>query len=316
MGISSRVTGIDFGHHSIKAVTLTPSSHHTYNVVACSELPVPDCIFADNGMLGYQKIVKKLKELKKTFPRFSRKVAITLSDSAIITKELQLDSYENPDEKLLAIMSEQCGILPEELAIDYLALPYEANLSGFGPTYRVFATRKTLINNRVKALKAAGLIPYLINSHSQGLLQLYQSLSRGSTLATSVLLYIGHKQATLCFCSQSQDLCFHTFSYAAFEPSASVVYPQEWLTRITPSIQRFQSLHMRAAPQCVWIAGIGSDDDQSVARLGRQLDWPCQMLSWNGFLHHVEHHPRCNARFAGAVGIAMQGLCWQRNHHA
>ncbi|MGO1296056.1 MAG: type IV pilus biogenesis protein PilM [Vibrio sp.] len=315
MGISSRVTGVDFGHHSIKAVTLTPSHEHTYDVMACSELLVSDAIFADNDMLDYQKIVKKLKELKKTFPRFSRNVAVTLADSSIITKELQLDSYENPDKILLTMMSEQCGIDAKELAIDYFALPFDSTITNITPTYRVFAARKALIANRVGVLKAAGLRPYLINSQAQGLLQIYVRLMARSSMTCAVLFHVDDKQATLCYTTETQAPCCYTFSYPSLESTIGVAYPTDWVRRIIPAIQRFQSLHLRAAPHCVWVSGIGSHDTQAVTLLGEQLGFSCCVVSWLGVLHETGRTRQCDGRFTAAIGGAMQGLAWQEGHH-
>ncbi len=59
----SLVTGIDIGHHSIKAAVLKPMGD-TYALVGYEELLVTADIFTDNHTLDYQKIVKKLKELK------------------------------------------------------------------------------------------------------------------------------------------------------------------------------------------------------------------------------------------------------------
>lgn len=317
MGISSRVTGVDFSHHSIKAVTLTPSHEHTYDIVACSELLVSNDIFADNDMLDYQKIVKKLKELKKTFPLFSRKVAVTLADSSIITKELQVDSYENPHQILSAMMSEQCGINVSELAIDYHALPFEPSVTHSRPTYRVFAARKALITERVRVLKAAGLTPFFMNSQAQGLLQIYARLMACSSMSGALLFHVDHKQATLCYSTGSQAPLFHTFSYPPLELQGASLFPSDWIRRVMLAIQRFQSLYLPSSPSCVWMTGMGTHDAQAVSQLGQQLGWPCRVLSWQGVLSETgDSQPECDGRFAGAVGIAIQGLMWREHGHA
>ncbi|MEF1291802.1 pilus assembly protein PilM, partial [Vibrio sp. M260118] len=87
----SLVTGIEIARHSIKAVVLKPNKG-TFVLVDYQELPIEAGILPDNHMSNYQKIVKKLKELRKSLPRFSNKVAFSIPDSAVISKVLQIDS--------------------------------------------------------------------------------------------------------------------------------------------------------------------------------------------------------------------------------
>jgi type IV pilus assembly protein PilM len=67
----SLVVGIDFGHHSIKAVAMKPIGE-LMQLVGYNELTVPEDIFSESHTLDYQKIVKKLEELKKGLPLFSQ----------------------------------------------------------------------------------------------------------------------------------------------------------------------------------------------------------------------------------------------------
>ncbi|WP_428776711.1 pilus assembly protein PilM, partial [Vibrio sp.] len=89
--VQSLVMGVDIGHHSIKAVVLKPAGSK-YTLLGYKEIRVADDIFADNHALVYQKIVKKLKELKKGLPLFSRKVVVAIPDNTVISKVLQIDS--------------------------------------------------------------------------------------------------------------------------------------------------------------------------------------------------------------------------------
>ncbi len=73
--VQSLVMGVDIGHHSIKAVVLKPEGSK-YTLLGYKEIRIADDIFADNHALVYQKIVKKLKELKKGLPLLVEKLLL------------------------------------------------------------------------------------------------------------------------------------------------------------------------------------------------------------------------------------------------
>ncbi|RBW65580.1 type IV pilus secretin PilQ [Vibrionales bacterium C3R12] len=116
----SLITGIDIGHHSIKAVVLK-SMGGRYALMSYQELPITDGIVADNHTLNYQKIVKKLNELRKGLPLFSRQVAISIPDNAVISKVLQIDSELQDRELEFALyqaFSQQSPFPIEEVSLD------------------------------------------------------------------------------------------------------------------------------------------------------------------------------------------------------
>lgn len=61
----SVVTGIDIGHHSIKAVVMK-SAGDQFELVSYKELPVTEGIFSENHTFSHQSIVKRIKRIKKT----------------------------------------------------------------------------------------------------------------------------------------------------------------------------------------------------------------------------------------------------------
>lgn len=128
----SLVTGIDIGHHSIKAVVLKPVNG-SYALVGYNELPITEGIFFDNHTLNYQKIVKKLKELRKGLPLFSHKVAVSVPDNAVISKVLQIDSSLDVREKEFAIyqaFSHQSPFPMQELSLDFVKVAEKKTFSG------------------------------------------------------------------------------------------------------------------------------------------------------------------------------------------
>ncbi len=146
----SLVIGVDIGHHSIKAVALKPSKG-TFTLVSYQELPIEADIFTDNHMLNYQKIVKKLKELRKSLPLFSRKVALAIPDNAVISKVLQIDSALDAQEREYAIFqafAHQSPFPIEELNLDFVEVN-RASASQALASYQVYATKRDVAESRV-----------------------------------------------------------------------------------------------------------------------------------------------------------------------
>ncbi|APF61210.1 type IV pilus [Vibrio cholerae] len=176
----SLVTGIDIGHHSIKAAVLKPMGD-TYALVGYEELLVTADIFTDNHTLDYQKIVKKLKELKKGLPLFSHKVAIAIPDSAVISKVLQIDSDLEQRELEFAVyqaFSHQSPFPVEELSLDFVKVTEKSLARSSTTTFQVYATKKDVVDSRLHAVKKAGFEPVLMDVQVHSLLHLWQLASR------------------------------------------------------------------------------------------------------------------------------------------
>ena len=80
----SFVTGIDIGHHSIKAVVMKPAGE-LFELVSYKEVPATETIFSDNHTLNHQEIVNYLAQLNKLTetPKYKDKILITVKDKLL-----------------------------------------------------------------------------------------------------------------------------------------------------------------------------------------------------------------------------------------
>lgn len=157
----SFVTGIDIGHHSIKAVVVKPVGEQ-FELVTYAEVPVSGAIFSDNHTVNHQEIVKNLKRLKKQLPMRAKKVVLAVPDSAVISKLLHIDSELEEREKefaLYQLFAQQSPFPIEELSLDYVKLEPERATVSSTSTYQVYATRKEVIESRVEVIKKSGFTP-------------------------------------------------------------------------------------------------------------------------------------------------------------
>lgn len=222
----SLITGIDIGHHSIKAVVLK-SMGGRYALMSYQELPITDGIVADNHTLNYQKIVKKLNELRKGLPLFSRQVAISIPDNAVISKVLQIDSELQDRELEFALyqaFSQQSPFPIEEVSLDFIklddkhrletgALPASIDSTSRTPlsnpristshasmaNYQVYATRKEVVESRAEAILKAGMKPCVVDVQAHSLLQVWQLLAHQHPDKKNwMLVDVGLTQISLC----------------------------------------------------------------------------------------------------------------------
>lgn len=222
----SLITGIDIGHHSIKAVVLK-SMGGRYALMSYQELPITDGIVADNHTLNYQKIVKKLNELRKGLPLFSRQVAISIPDNAVISKVLQIDSELQDRELEFALyqaFSQQSPFPIEEVSLDFIKLddkhrlkagtlpasidsasrtprtsPHASTSHASMTSYQVYATRKEVVASRAEVVLKAGMTPYVVDVQAHSLLQVWQLLAHQHPDKKNwMLVDVGLTQISLC----------------------------------------------------------------------------------------------------------------------
>lgn len=300
----SLVTGIDIGHHSLKAVVIKPVCE-AHVLVGYHEVAVTNAIFSDNHKLNYQEIVKKLKELRKGLPWFNGKVAISVPDNVVITKTLQLDSAPAADEEALAVSEafvRQSAFPAQALSLDFVPV------SSVELRYQVYATKRELVEQWTRVLKRAGLRPLYMTTDAQALLQLWQqtpALSERNALLVDVGLtrtLIGRNFVT-------QPAFYKTLEH---RPAGDTprLDPEQLICQLRRDIQMCRSVHGEESVQCLVLTGGGA---QSMApRLSAALALPCQLeVPWP----LLEQIPQGGASFAGALGIALRALHWQESRY-
>ncbi|EOD2712964.1 type IV pilus assembly protein PilM [Vibrio cholerae] len=333
----SLVTGIDIGHHSIKAVVLKPMGD-TYALVGYEELLVTADIFTDNHTLDYQKIVKKLKELKKGLPLFSHKVAIAIPDSAVISKVLQIDSDLEQRELEFAVyqaFSHQSPFPVEELSLDFVKVTEKSLARSSTTTFQLYATKKDVVDSRLHAVKKAGFEPVLMDVQVHSLLHLWQLASRAYRRPDWMLVDIGYTQSSLCLDFPEKmpfykDVPLGTRQLES-EPSAvnSLNHPllhdptqrfiQELVDKIARQIQLFTSVHGTQSLGGLWLSGGGATLSGLEDALYQRLSLPCEVLNpFSLFKNNVAKRKRPlvdGQRFSTAAGLALRGLAWLESEH-
>ncbi len=330
----SLVTGVDIGHHSIKAVVLKPAGD-TFTLLGYKEVLVTDDIFADNHSLNYQKIVKKLKELKKGLPRFSRKLVLSVPDNSVISKVLQIDSELEPHEQEFAIhqaFSHQSPFPIEELQLDFV--PIVNNFSGQQrhSAFQVYATKRDVIENRVSSAGKAGFQPFLVEVQSHSLINLWQIYSHTRNCSDWMLLDVGHTQTTLCldfvdkapFYKQipvgACDLKYPEKTDSNMDEVTNNADVQEFVEKINKQIQLFMSVHGAQSIAGIWLCGGGSSVPGLLEAISAKVEKPVEVLEplsvFNdraGKRHRAEHNL---CAFGTAAGLALRGINWLENGHA
>ncbi|MCG3722152.1 type IV pilus assembly protein PilM [Vibrio cincinnatiensis] len=336
----SLVTGVDIGHHSIKAVVLKLSGD-TYSLVSYKEIAVTGDIFADNYTLDYQKIVKKLKELKKSLPLFNRKVSIAVPDNSVISKILQIESDLEPAEQEFAIyqaFSHQSPLPIDDLSLDFIKISDNVLGRSRSATYQVYATRREVVESRISASEKAGLTPVLLDVQMHSLVRIWQQVSQIQQRTNWMLLDIGYSQSSLCldfidkapFCKEiplgtrwfnQTEQPEGSHDVASLDSSTDVqAFNQEFVERLARQIQLFTSVHGTHSLAGIWLSGGGASISGLAEAISERLALPCERFTpLSIFSHKLNKRRRTlneQQRFSTAAGLALRGIEWLESGHA
>jgi type IV pilus assembly protein PilM len=315
---NSVVSGIDIGHHNIKVVVLKPYKGR-YALVGYQELPIEAGIFSDNHMLNYQKIVKKLKELRKSLPRISRKVALTLPDSSVISKVIQIDSDIKSQEiefALLESFSSQSPFPLEALCLDFV--PLEQQSSDQYKQFQVFATKKEVVHNRIDVMQGAGLSPLLIDLRSYSLARVWQLAACAFDSNDWMLINLECQLATLCIDFPHQAPYCKDITIASCDESLSPecctrVSAKEFKEKLKRQLQLVTSIY-GIEIQGIWLCGKGEQCSILAEWLRFFPNLKCRTLDPFDLLQVSVPRKQSNelsgSSFAIAMGAALRGLGW------
>ncbi|MFV0449256.1 MAG: type IV pilus assembly protein PilM [Vibrio sp.] len=348
--VQSLIMGVDIGHHSIKAVVLKPSAGK-YTLFGYKEIRVTDDIFADNHAVVYQKIVKKLKELKKGLPLFSQKVVIAIPDNTVISKILQIDSELEANEREFAIhqaFSHQSPFAMEDVNLDFVPIIKQPSADGSLSknniaAYQVYATKREVVESRVLAVEKAGLKPVLAEVQSHALVRLWQLSSQKYAKADWLLVDIGHSQTTLCLDFVNKPPFYKQIAagvasisiQARSESALPIKDDVDGLAeKIAKQIQLFISVNGPASLTGIWLTGGGANIEALQNALIQKTALMCDVLDPFSLFSHkpsfFNYKPsffnykssqrhRCEvpvSTFATAAGLALSGINWLGGGHA
>ena len=334
---SSSVIGIDISSHSIKAVVLKPVGE-LYALIGYKELPISDDIFSDNHTFEYQKIVKKLKELKKELPLFSKKVAISIPDNSVISKVLQIESELEDREKEFSIyqtFAHQSPFPIEDLSLDFVKVEEKRFGKSSTTSYQVYATRKEVVESRSLAIKKAGLEPVVVDIHAHGLLNIWQLASRLNPDKRNWLLVdVGLNQLSLGTMPQGspsfyKDISFgsnSTNSIAESHPTSAFgsaeenqKYINDFIDKLKRQLQLYSSVNPAHPLSGIWLMGESANTPMLIEELERQLGLSCELLNpLSLFENKLSKKRRMHTDWQSygiAAGMAISGLKWGEVKH-
>lgn len=332
----SFVTGIDIGHHSIKAVVMKPAGE-LFELVSYKEVPATETIFSDNHTLNHQEIVKKLKELKKQLPMMARNVALSVPDKAVISKVLHIDSELEDREKEFAIyqvFGQQSPFPVEDLSLDYVKVESDTLKRAPTSTYQVYATRKEVIESRIDAVKKSGFKPIVMDLQAHGLLRVWQLATQLDPEKKSWLLVdIGQSQTSLCILPANRpayykDLPFGmknikpaTWNIEDDSPSIQLDQQDEFISelaeRLTRQLSMYGSVNQQQKIDGIWLTGGGATVVAIDEYLSEKLNLPVDILDplklLQGKVKNSSGLETCT--FGVAAGLAIRGILWQGGKH-
>ncbi|HBV76128.1 MULTISPECIES: type IV pilus assembly protein PilM [Vibrio] len=336
----SLVTGIDIGHHSIKAVVMKPAGE-LFELVSYTEVSTTSAIFSENHTFDHHSIVKKLKELKKQLPIMARNVVLSVPDNAVISKMLHIDSELDEREKEFAIyqvFGQQSPFPVEDLSLDYVKVEQETLQRVPTSTYQIYATRKEVIESRVDVVKKSGFKPLVMDTQAHGLLRIWQLATQLNVEKKNWLLVdIGLTQTSICIIPQSRpayykDLSFGTQSMdVTSKPELALNQNNEMnindksdefisllAERLTRQISLYGSVNQQQKIEGVWVTGGGACLLGMDEILSQGLGLPIEVLDPLSLLQgkYKKNKQSLEAcTFSVAAGLAIRGLQWQRGAH-
>lgn len=333
-----RITGIDIGHHSIKAVALK-STHETHTLTGCYEVAVTPNVFSDNYTLNYQEIVKKLKELRKGLPWLNRRVALSIPENAVITKVLQLERPSELNDESWQIhdaLQRQVTFPVQDVSLDFVPLTSDRL------NYQVYAAKRDMVTQWIDTLKLAGFQPFYLTTEMQARLQLWQHIT--SEAKRVWLVDVGLTRTLICCGLPDHSVFTQTFSHspltsplspysvaptAGFTSEATIITPERmsdggtqavdvdrWVEQFQREWRLFGSMYgdeWYDDERNAEIVLVGGGAYRVAQRAAQVLNQPCRV--WAEF-PNTAVMPAQHAAWAGAFSIALRAQQWWRVKHA
>ncbi|MDN3608411.1 type IV pilus assembly protein PilM [Vibrio ostreicida] len=299
----SLITGLDINPQTINAVVLKPD-HDTLSLVGYHQIKTDTDIFTENHRLNYQKIVKKLKELRKVLPLFSRKVCLYLPDEFVISKKLQIDREFQGEEcefALIQAFSLRSPVPVDELYFDFVALPDKPG------EFQVYAARKSCIENRMSSCQKAGFDPVVINAFSDNLIRVWRWATAQQSLTDWALVDITEAGLTICFVFPQQEVFFREIHHDDLEHQEGLHVAVETLQH---HIHLLNSMHCSPLSG-LWLSGEKRRRDRFIDEWHKRSLLPVRMLSLLELFPHGLKSPAWDgAEFIRATGLALSGVAW------
>jgi type IV pilus assembly protein PilM len=324
------VTGVDIGHHSIKAASIRLKKGQ-FELIACHEVLLPDSVFIDTNSVNLEELTPYLTRLKKMLSFNQKRIAFSVPDSNIISKVIQIDSQLDEKETEFAIahtFNQQSSFSVEDLNLDYVALNQRGVSSVKTTTYQVFATRKDLIESRQLCFSSGGLTPVLADAHSHSLFALWKKATESYPNKKNwMLIDIGHAQTIFCVMSPNHNFYSKNIMFGAQDlqskdeqetsESISFEHDTKFIAQLSEHIKRqvtlYSSIHHHKI-EGVWVVGGGALLPGLSDCLSYEVSLPTMELNVSSLFFQDKKRVMTMAvnasQYAVALGLALRGVSW------
>ena len=324
------ITGLDIGHHSIKAVSARLKKGQL-ELIDSHEVLLPESAFLDVNTLHIEEVIPYLGHLKKGIKRNQKKVAFSIPDNSIMSKVIQVDSQLDEKETEFTVIhtfEQQTPFLAEELNIDFVAMEQKGVNSEQISMYQVFAAKKDLVESREGCLKRTGFLPVLAEVHSHALLTLWrQSITQSPSKKNWMLIDIGHCQTTFCITSPNQHAYSKQVLFGASHQKSGIELSPltplneekytQFIALLAEHIHRqltlYSSIHNHKVDG-VWLTGGGSMLPELSDLLSYELSLPTEQLNIMSLFHGTKRREAqlntLENQYALAAGLALRGVEW------
>lgn len=313
------ITGLDIGHHSIKAASVR-LKRGQLEWVGYHEIPLSASVFTEGGRLLNESTKLQLSQLKRRVKLNQKRVAFSIPDHCIMSKLIQIDSQLDDKEiecTLTHAFEKQTSLSSDELNIDFSMIKPlgvgDLNITN----YQVFATRKEIVHSRQKCIESAGFLTVLADIHSHSLLALWQrGVMAYPDKKNWMLVDIGSQQIIFCITSPNQHLYSKQVTF-----SASIVKNTnnrtQYITQLSEHIRRqitlYSSIHDHKV-EGIWITGGGSLYPDLPYLLSDEISLPILEFNLRSlFQASSKSPPSVEApinQYASALGLGLRGIEW------
>lgn len=187
----SSMIGVDIGSSAVRVLEIGKNGD-SYTVLAYASESIPDDIFSGKSIKDPEVVVEKISQALKAAGIKTKKAAIAVPDSLVISKIVQIEAGLTDDETEEFIFLEADKYIPysiDEVSIDYEFLDNKSSSSSLQEVL-VVASRTENVNSRVDILRECGLDVQVVDVESYAIertCQLFKEqladLGENSTLA-------------------------------------------------------------------------------------------------------------------------------------
>lgn len=312
------IIGIVIDVHSIKAAVI--QTHNGKNSVkSCHAIYTTQALLSNNYQFNYQEIVKKLQELKSELPILAQKTAMVMADSAVICKEIVMESNLSPLEEepmVLHYFSLDSPLVIEELSIDFDKENKITSTKSDTTRYFVYATYKNEVVQRVNAMAESRFQLVFLEGEKQMMWALCDMLVN-KPVKKPVMIHFGVNSTELICAFEKQPL-FKRFLIGTHEiaKQGESQFIHNIVTKIKPHLSSYLLKNSELNQQQIVLIG---EIDQSEG-LASNVAQALGMMRMPTDISHVASVSRQQNKiqtkgFEQAIAIAIRAAHWMEKKY-